>query len=633
MKNQITPQGLIVITTILLLMLLAATTSAQTTTFTYQGRFTDGGTAATGTYEMQFKLFDSPIVGAGSQIGSTITNSTVTTTNGVFTVQLDFGSGGFSGADRFLEIGVRPKVNSDPFTVLAPRQQLTSAVYAIRAGSTMMADNANQLGGVAANQFVQSSDPRLSDSRTPAAGSSSYIQNATNQQAANFNVSGNGTVGDTLSANIVNAATQYNIGGLRLMAISGGTVYPNSNTFTGMGAGASNSPGNSGTAGNLNSFFGSKAGNANNGGGANSFFGAGAGQANVSGSGNAFFGDAAGSATVNSLNSFFGSLAGQANTNGSENSFFGRSAGSSNFGGSGNSFFGSHSGDNNQSGNNNAFLGQYAGASNQTGSNNTIIGSNADVGANNLTNATAIGANAAVNTSNSLVLGNNANVGIGTGSPNARLHLVVNGGNILFGNAGCSSGFVGIGFGSSLSGCTNYSLLGNGTDTMINRPTGGTIQFRENNSTQMMISANGLVSINALGAAGSTSLCRNASGQISTCSSSLRYKTNIQPFIGGLSVLNRLRPITFNWKEGGMHDLGFGAEDIAAVEPLLITHNDQGEVEGVKYDRITAVLVNAVKEQQKQIEQQQLEIREQQRTVATLKRLVCGRNRHAALCK
>ena len=43
---------------------------AQTSSFTYQGRFTDGGTAANGTYDMQFKLFD----GSGSQIGSTITN-------------------------------------------------------------------------------------------------------------------------------------------------------------------------------------------------------------------------------------------------------------------------------------------------------------------------------------------------------------------------------------------------------------------------------------------------------------------------------------------------------------------------------------------------------------------------------
>lgn len=53
-----------------------------------------------------------------------------------------------------------------------------------------------------------------------------------------------------------------------------------------------------------------------------------------------------------------------------------------------------------------------------------------------------------------------------------------------------------------------------------------------------------------------------------------------------------------------MHDLGLGAEDVAAIEPLLVTYNAKGEVEGVKYDRIGVVLVNAVKEQQAEISSQ-----------------------------
>ena len=70
---------------------------AQTTTFTYQGRFTDGGTATNGVYDLQFKLFDSSNVGAGNQVGTTITNATVAITDGVFTVQLDFGAAAFPG--------------------------------------------------------------------------------------------------------------------------------------------------------------------------------------------------------------------------------------------------------------------------------------------------------------------------------------------------------------------------------------------------------------------------------------------------------------------------------------------------------------------------------------------------------
>ncbi len=69
-----------------------------------------------------------------------------------------------------------------------------------------------------------------------------------------------------------------------------------------------------------------------------------------------------------------------------------------------------------------------------------------------------------------------------------------------------------------------------------------------------------------------------------------------------MDLIRKLSPITFRWKVDNSSDLGFGAEDVAKVEPLLVTHNKQGEVEGVKYDRISAVLVNAVKEQQIQIE-------------------------------
>jgi hypothetical protein len=75
-------------------------------------------------------------------------------------------------------------------------------------------------------------------------------------------------------------------------------------------------------------------------------------------------------------------------------------------------------------------------------------------------------------------------------------------------------------------------------------------------------------------------------GQLAYCSSSLRYKTNIAPFGSGLNLVKQLSPITFNWKEGGKKDFGLGAEDVEKIEPLLVSYNDKGEVEGVKYDRI-----------------------------------------------
>ena len=95
---------------------------------------------------------------------------------------------------------------------------------------------------------------------------------------------------------------------------------------------------------------------------------------------------------------------------------------------------------------------------------------------------------------------------------------------------------------------------------------------------------------------------------LALCSSSRRYKDNILPFDGGLELVKRFRPVTFDWKERGEHDLGLIAEEVAEIEPLLVTHNRDGEIEGVKYDQVTMALINAVKEQQAQIQQQQRQI-------------------------
>src|SRR5207247_356979 len=61
---------------------------------------------------------------------------------------------------------------------------------------------------------------------------------------------------------------------------------------------------------------------------------------------------------------------------------------------------------------------------------NTFIGY-ASNGAAGITNATAIGANASVTTSNSLVLGSGANVGIGTTAPQGALDVVSTTGGLI----------------------------------------------------------------------------------------------------------------------------------------------------------------------------------------------------------
>ncbi len=72
----------------------------------------------------------------------------------------------------------------------------------------------------------------------------------------------------------------------------------------------------------------------------------------------------------------------------------------------------------------NVGIGASALGANVSGDSNTAVGAGSGVGSGNLVNATALGAFAIVNTSNSLVLGNEANVGIGTSSPTQKLDVV-----------------------------------------------------------------------------------------------------------------------------------------------------------------------------------------------------------------
>lgn len=98
--------------------------------FTYQGRLTDAGNPADGSYDFEFTLYDDP--STGSQVGSAITVEDQAVDDGLFTVRLDFGAV-FAGDARYLAIGVRPGGSTGAYTALSPRQEITAAPYALYA--------------------------------------------------------------------------------------------------------------------------------------------------------------------------------------------------------------------------------------------------------------------------------------------------------------------------------------------------------------------------------------------------------------------------------------------------------------------------------------------------------------------
>jgi hypothetical protein len=90
-----------------------------------------------------------------------------------------------------------------------------------------------------------------------------------------------------------------------------------------------------------------------------------------------------------------------------------------------------------------------------------------------------------------------------------------------------------------------------------------------------------------------------------TTYSSRRWKENVQPLQGALATIARLEAVTFDWKaeQGGVSDLGFIAEDVGKVLPELVEWEEGGEfARSLKYDRMSAVAIQGIKEQQAQIE-------------------------------
>ena len=555
---------------------------AQTTTaFTYQGRLTDGGTQPTNTYAMEFRLFASPA--GDDQIGTPLTFDGVGThpapvpvANGVFTVQLDFGGAtAFDGGARWLQIAVKKPTDSS-FVTLTPRQPITSTPYAITA------TNSSQLNGKAASEYVLTHRFAHDDARPPLSGSDNYIQNGTAQQSGDFNIGGSGTVAGTLSGSIVNATTQFNLGGGRILTAPG-----TNNLFVGAAAGSGNT------------------------GSSNTFVGANAGGTNITGSNNTAIGAAA--ALTSPALSFATAIGAGAKAIVSNEIMLGRIAGQDE-----------------------VFIPGSA-----TVNNHLAVDS---VGANSLEATTLTSIKLGVGsftapTQTLQVTGNgtiSGKVGIGTTSPEQTLH--VNGLGVL--STGSGAGFVFRDRGSTSA-----------NDDWLWYSTGNVARFRRANDPNpgdlFTISSTGVVQLFGLGSAGGVALCFNPGNQISLCSSSIRYKNNINNFSSGLDLIRRLRPVSFNWKANNQADMGLVAEEVADVEPLLVIHNDKGEVEGVKYDRVGVVLINAVKEQQAQIEdqrtlirsQQQLletqqrQIEQQQRQVDALKTHVCSMKASAGICK
>ncbi|MCA9293839.1 MAG: hypothetical protein KDA20_08495 [Phycisphaerales bacterium] len=95
--------------------------------FTYQGRLTDGGLPAQGAYDMRFDL----VTAGGAHVGQTLDRPGVQVQDGVFSVFLDFGPA-FGPEAFYLEIALR-RAGTGSYTALSPQQPVLPAPLALTA--------------------------------------------------------------------------------------------------------------------------------------------------------------------------------------------------------------------------------------------------------------------------------------------------------------------------------------------------------------------------------------------------------------------------------------------------------------------------------------------------------------------
>ena len=100
----------------------------------------------------------------------------------------------------------------------------------------------------------------------------------------------------------------------------------------------------------------------------------------------------------------------------------------------------------------------------------------------------------------------------------------------------------------------------------------------------------------------------NSDNKIGTLVSSRRFKDEIKPMDKVSETILALKPVTFRYKKeiepNGAIMFGLIAEEVEKVDPDLVTRNDKGEVETVRYEAVNAMLLNEfLKEHKRGMEQ------------------------------
>ncbi len=473
--------------------------------------------------------------------------------------------------------------------------------------------------------------------------------------AASNVFTGNQAVNGNVSATGVVSGSAYQIGSA-LFAFGSTTTgnaftgFAGNTTMTGTGNTANgNSALASNTTGGQNTASGVYALTANTTGGGNTAVGESALFANTTGSYNNAVGlDALAATTSSSGNTATGAFALYSDTSGNENTAVGHKALLLNTTGSSNSALGASALYSNTTASNNTAVGYSALYSNTTGPANTANGYEAlfsnSTGAQNVasgyqalySNTTGSGNNAyggsalfsnTTGTANNAMghaalyynttgnqntaIGDIALIGLSTGSGNTALGAAAGGATTGYNNTA-------LGYSSGQTGGDLYNTTAVGAFAQVSQSNSVVLGSIANSSTG---TPQAYVGIGTSAPSYILTIGQGLGAAVAdgwAVYSSRRWKTNIKTLPDALAKVQKLRGVSYDLKANGKHEIGVIAEEVGAVVPEIVNWEENGkDARSVDYSRLTALLIEATKQQQSMIRTQQRQIRAQQKDIRT----------------
>jgi uncharacterized coiled-coil protein SlyX len=178
----------------------------------------------------------------------------------------------------------------------------------------------------------------------------------------------------------------------------------------------------------------------------------------------------------------------------------------------------------------------------------------------------------------------------------------------------------------------------NGANALYSNTTGSSNIALGTNAGYSLTTGSGnvCIGVNVFGVAGESNTTRirnvyssaasgravyvNSGNKIGTLVSSRRFKDEINPMDKASETILALKPVTFRYKKeiepNGTIMFGLIAEEVEKVDPKLVTRNDKGDVETVRYDAVNAMLLNEFLKEHRKNEEQEATIAELKSTVA-----------------